>query len=297
MRVWKIVCIVILLPAALSCTHKSQVMPAAPDGNYPPAIAQILVSKCATAGCHNQASYANANNLLLDTWEHCMNGGANGAEVIPYNTQYSPLLYTVNTDPAQGPIYLPTMPLSSPARAFAPLSTQEYQALCTWIKNGAPDKNGNVAFAADADTRQKIYMLHSGCDKIIDVIDAKTSLIMRCINIGTTAGNVLGQTGHTIAVSPDGFYAYISILGCRYVQQIDTRIDTIVGQADVSGYRPTEYAVARVSPDGNSLLVSNLDDAGTLLLINTAGMTVVNAFFDLHNPHGVAYNAAFDTFL
>ncbi|MBZ0098929.1 MAG: hypothetical protein K8F30_07580, partial [Taibaiella sp.] len=86
------------LPA---CRHDKYQAPASGTAanNYPDAVKNILVNKCATAGCHNEASYTAAGGLRLDSWEHLFDGGNNGAVVVPYNTGNSSLLYFVNTFP------------------------------------------------------------------------------------------------------------------------------------------------------------------------------------------------------
>src|SRR4051794_37012367 len=101
--------ILFLLPVSVlaaicftACVHKPRITVTPADGNYPPAVANIIVSKCAISGCHNEASYQNADGLLLDTWDHLFNGGNNGAVAIAYSPKFSPLLYFVNTDSSLG---------------------------------------------------------------------------------------------------------------------------------------------------------------------------------------------------
>ena len=62
-----------------SCVHKSQVQVTPAYGNFPDSVGKIFLAKCATAGCHNAASYQNAADLELDTWDHLFNGGVSGA--------------------------------------------------------------------------------------------------------------------------------------------------------------------------------------------------------------------------
>ena len=42
--------------------------------NYPREVGKILVGKCATSGCHNDASYKIAAGLNLTTWSDLMKG-------------------------------------------------------------------------------------------------------------------------------------------------------------------------------------------------------------------------------
>src|SRR5689334_10118280 len=69
---------------------------------YPKEVGDILVNKCATSGCHNTQSAENSDGLDYSTWENLFKGGLNGASVIPYSTDYSYLLYFVNTDSTLG---------------------------------------------------------------------------------------------------------------------------------------------------------------------------------------------------
>ena len=140
---------------AFSCKHEKAVQPdkAAVAHEFPEDIARILVDRCATSGCHNEASYTGAGGLLLDSWTHLFEGGNNGAVVIPYSPENSSLLYFVNTDAAIDITATPTMPYNE-----TPLSKEEYTLLRDWIAQGAPDKNGNIPFAENAPLRQKVYV-------------------------------------------------------------------------------------------------------------------------------------------
>ena len=49
------------------------------NGNYPDNVATIILNKCATSGCHNNASYEGAGGLNLTTWDKLFEGGNTGA--------------------------------------------------------------------------------------------------------------------------------------------------------------------------------------------------------------------------
>lgn len=165
-----------------SCKHSPQyTTPVTPEDNFPPEIGKIITTKCATAGCHNAASYqTSGGGLLLDSWQHLFDGGNTGAVIVPFSAENSSLLYFTNTHEDLGPIPPDEMkmPLNSP-----PLSREEYMTLRDWVMAGAPDKNGNIPFASNAATRQKVYVLHQGCD-YVSVIDAEKNVVMRCIPVG-----------------------------------------------------------------------------------------------------------------
>lgn len=273
-----------ILALSTSCTHEKL---KAPVRTYPEAIGNIIETKCAVAGCHNQASYQNAGGLLLDTWEHMFNGADNGATVIPFAADNSSLLYFINTHSALGPIATPTMPLNG-----TPLSEDEYLLVKNWIANGAPDYAGVIPFASEAATRQKIYVTMQGCD-LIGVIDAEKKVVMRYISVGKTEAI---ENPHCVRVSADGLFAYVSFLGGEYVQKIDTRTDSIVGEIQVG---IGSWNIFHLSPDGKQMVLSDWQPKpnGRVLLINTETMSIVDEFGGLFNyPHGIASNADFTTF-
>jgi DNA-binding beta-propeller fold protein YncE len=283
-----------------SCTHKPGVVsPPTSDGNYPAEVAKILVSKCTYSGCHNQASYQNAAGLLLDTWEHLFKGSVSGAEVVAYSTAYSPLLYYCNTDTTLGLIVkVPGHPPTD-----TPLTHAEYITLYNWIAKGAPDKNGNIPFASDPDTRQKWYCSIAGCN-LIAVIDVKSRVIMRYIPVGVGSDKSL----HDFEISADGRYGYMSFYNGSYVQKIDTRSDTVVGSVNIGGLAiggSGNWSVVSLSPQDTAIMVTGWIAAGCIVNINATNMTVnarlsVDALkgnTDLFPyPHGIASNATYDTF-
>jgi len=284
-----------------SCVHKVKVQPQPGAGEFPADVAVIMQTKCAITGCHNQASYGNADSLLLDNWTHLFQGGSDGAVAVPYSPEWSTLLYYVNTSD-HGPIRQPLMPYSTNFKPLPPLTLQEYTALYNWIQNGAPDAKGNIAFATDATTRQKCYLVHGSCNRMIAVIDAATGLMMRAIPIGNDQGQT-SQNGHGMRVSPDGMYAYVSVLGFNMLDKIDTRTDKVVDSLDLSaaeslyGQRGSnQWGDMRISPDGNSILLCDWTGFGCALLINTQSMTVTSGWGSLTWPHAVVANAKFDTF-
>lgn len=277
--------------AETACKPKKTNPPASSDyGKFPDAVGRIIVDKCATSGCHNAASYQNCAGLLMDTWEHVFLGSGNGAVVVPYSTDYSPLLYFVNTNAAHGTVATPTMPYNA-----APLSDAEYNTLKEWIANGAPDKDGNIAFSSSDDTRQKIYLTQQGCD-LVAVIDAQSELTMRYIGVGTNASLI--ESPHCLRVSGDGKSAYVSFLAGTAIQKIDTRTDKITGAIDLGA---GSWNIVYVAP-GDSMAVTTdwtadgrVVFADTRTLVTLPGLTGSGSGLFVY-PHGIASNAAADTF-
>jgi DNA-binding beta-propeller fold protein YncE len=279
--------ILILSPGLLSCKHDpyKAVTPLIPD-NYPEAVSKIITTKCAVSGCHNAASYQiSGGNLLMDTWEHLMDGGNTGAAVVPFSAECSPLLYFTNTIKEFGPIPPDNMkmPFNNPA-----LSREEYLTLRNWIMQGAPDKNGNIPFASNAATRQKIYLAHQGCD-YITVVDAAKNVVMRCIPTGK---EVTIESAYSLKISPSGF-AYISFWAGQHVLRMDTRTDSLVGEIDL-GYPNSNVLLAA---SDNDLLLTNLF-ANSLFRIDVPSRQITQEYGSgsFVAPHGVAANKTHDTF-
>lgn len=277
--------------AIVSCKHNPPVKPPdTADGNYPPEVAKIIVNKCATAGCHNAASYEGAGGLRLDTWDHLFDGGNNGAVVVAYDTTYSSLLYFINTDSSAGLVAQPTMPQTG-----NPLSKDEYNTIRHWIAIGAPDKNGNIPFASNSGTRQKIYVTMQACD-MIGVIDAEKRVMMRYIHVGTLPSP---EIAHCIRTSADGQYAYVSFTGGNTFQKIETATDKVVDNITLpTNPRPGTWNVFNISPDGTKALISDWSPDGRLVLVDliTKKIKQYGPGANFNYPHGIASNPTFDTF-
>ncbi len=280
----------ILTMLTLSCTHPPYQEPEPEEviaDNYPAEIRSIFVAKCATSGCHNKASHEiSGGGLLLDSWEHLFDGGNHGAAIIPYSPENSSLLYFINnhTDFGAIPPDNMKMPLNG-----TPLSRDEYLLIREWITNGAPDKNGNIPFASNPDTRQKIYLAHQGCD-YLTVIDCEKHVAMRTIPIGK---EITIETSQSVTISPDGNTVYLSFWGSQYVDEINANKDTVVSHIDIAYPNSTTLFF---SPDGQQLLLTNRYANG-LIRINPAtkqkSATYTGGFV---TPHGVTTNQASNLF-
>jgi len=275
-----IVFIAVLL--GLSCKHEPGVAPGV-DGGYPGEVADIFMNRCATSGCHNALSYTAAGGLLLDSWEHLFDGGNNGAVVVAYSSEFSSLMYFINTDSTLGPIAIPTMPLN-----HNPLTKEEYLAIKKWIDEGAPDKDGNIPFATEADSRQKVYAIHQGCDEIA-VIDAAKNVVMRYVSIGSKP---FPESAIYTCVSPDGRYAYACFWFGNQVYKIDTYTDKVAATYALNN---NFWSTMTISADGQHLALTNGDNYN-LAIINTVSGQVEYISTVFVNPHGIAANTAFDTF-
>jgi DNA-binding beta-propeller fold protein YncE len=286
--------ILVLLLSLYSCRNDS-IGEIFDDGGYPPEVNNIIIRHCTTGptggGCHNAIGAVNAAGLRLDSWENLFGGGNHGAVVIPYDTINSPLLHYINNDSALGPVSIPTMPYTGTNFSTTPLSRDEYTTIRDWIAAGAPDKNGNIPFGANAQDRQKIYITQQGSD-ILSVVDADRHVIMRNIPIGMT-NNI--ESAHCVRVSQDGKYAYVSFLAGDYVQKIETSTDKVVDAVKI-GDGHAQWNLLHISEDGSKVIVADFA-YGVLKIISTATMDVIQSIPGgvFHNPHGMASTPAFDT--
>jgi YVTN family beta-propeller protein len=286
-----------ILVAFYSCRHQAgqthQVV--LDDGGYPDAVNRIVMLHCTTGptggGCHNAVGAENAGGLRMDTWDHLFDGSNHGATVVPYDTVNSSLLYFISPDSSLGPIVLPTMPYTGTNYSTTPLTRDEYLTIHDWIAAGAPDKNGNIPFGDNADSRQKIYITQQGSD-ILSVVDAARHVVMRNIPIGMV-NNI--ESPHCVRVSKDGRFAYVSFLAGDYVQKIDTRTDQVVGSVKLSD-GDASWNVVHLSEDGTKLLATDFLH-GKLMFVNTTSMQVTQTILsNVANPHGIASTPGFDTF-
>lgn len=244
-----------------------------PDTGYPDAIGKILVTKCAVDGCHNAASRFASAGLEFNTWDKMFDGGRNGTSVIPYSADNSFMLYSVNTDSAKGPILFPTMPLQAPS-----LTSEEYQTLVEWISNGAPDNKGFVKFSDDIN-RKKIYICMQGCDKVA-VLDAKTKIIMRYINVGIDPAVI--EAPHLVRVSPDGKFWYVVFYSGSSIQKFSTENDELVSSLDIGN---GNWNTVIITPDGSKGFV-NGTGTNTIQIVNLTTMTLETTLHSYEFPHG-----------
>lgn len=275
-----------------ACKHEPYKQPIEVYGGYPDEIGKIITSRCATAGCHNASSYTGAGNLRMDTWDQLFYGGNHGAAVVPYSSSFSPLLFYINTDSANGPISTDNrMP---PVDAGSALSNTEYLTIRNWIANGAPDRNGNIAFADNAANRQKIYVTQQGCDKLA-VIDADRKVIMRYIDIGAS-DNV--ESPHVVRVAPDNQNAFVCFTGGLFMQKINTTTDQMVTQIKLKSNNVSpSWNILHITHDSKNVLACDYNPNGGMVQYGTSttGLEYLKYFDKMTYPHGVATTENFDT--
>lgn len=278
-----------VLCVAASCRHEPSVIPAEEVAdNFPPEIGRIIKANCATAGCHNAASYeVSGGGLLMDSWQHLFDGGAHGAAIVPFSPENSSLLFFTNSYPDLGPVPQDSsmkMPLYR-----SPISREDYIMLRDWVANGAADKNGNIPFASNAANRQKIYVAHQGCD-YVTVIDAEKRVVMRTIPIGNVPTI---ESAYALQVASDGF-VYVTLWASQHIIKIDSRTDSVVDEIDFGSPNST---MLHTLPNGTDALVTNwFSNALVRLNISTGQITGTYGSGQFSSPHGIAHSRNSDTF-
>ncbi|MEO8087876.1 MAG: hypothetical protein ABI763_13715 [Bacteroidota bacterium] len=264
----------IIIVSIYSCT-KDKFNP--PDNScYPKEVADILVKKCATAGCHNSQSAGNANGLDYSSWDNMFKGGKNGSSVIPYSTDFSYMLYFCNTDSNLGITYEPRMPYN-----LDPLSKEEYLTLKNWIANGAPNCQGYVNFSDNPD-RKKFYVCMQPCNKVA-VFDAATRVIMRYIEVGNGNGGP-----HQVRITPDGKYWCVVFYQGNILQVFRTSDDTEVGSISLNSGISSNWNTISFTSDSKTAFVSNLSMPGFISVVDLNTLTESLIVGGLDNPHGTA---------
>jgi len=275
--------LLVLINIIYSCTKDKAAISYEGTG-FPNEVAKVIIPKCATSGCHNDASKGGAAGLSLVSWDALFEGSNGGAVTIPYRPDLSTLIYYINSYPEYGTIQLiPKMPLSSAA-----LSNSEVKTLHDWILSGAPNVKGFVKFT-DNPNRKKFYVSNQGCD-IVTTFDAKTMLAMSVTTVGKMNGVI--EAPHFIRVSPDNQYWYVSFLGAGVLQKYRTADNTLAGEANIG---PGSWNTFALTSDGKYAYVVDWSNSGKIKQVQTDSMLVKNMISGLVYPHGSALDQTNDT--
>ncbi|MFI5148405.1 MAG: YncE family protein [Bacteroidia bacterium] len=237
--------LILLAFLTATCRHDD---PVVETTGFPNQVGKIIMTRCAITGCHNSVSAPNAAGLDMTTWNSMFMGDRSGNSVtIPFSHRFSTTFIFTNTYPDLGASHPPTpMPFNS-----AKLTHDEEVTIKSWINEGAPDRNGMIKFADNAN-RKKVYVLNAGCD-VVTVFDEGTGLPMRYVLVGT--GSPLDGP-HEIEVSPDGRFWCVVFLQYPYMQFFNCSDDSYAGQAYL-GY--DSYTAISFTPDSRKVFTVGID--------------------------------------
>lgn len=265
-----------------SCKKNKEEEPLVTPSGYPQNVEDIILQKCANAGCHNTLSKDGAAALDLSTWDKLFEGGRSGPTVIPYRTDFSTILYYTNIDSSLGLTLLPTMPYNAPN-----LSSSEYQVLVNWIQNGAPNKDGQIKFS-DNPSRRKFYVSNQGCD-VVTVFDSDTRRAMRYVNVGNSP-NI--EVPHQVKVSPDNQYWYPIFYAGNIIQKYRTSDNSFVGEVDITFGSWNTFAI---SSDSKYAFIVDWNPTGKVAVVDIENMSLIIMYSGLTWPHGSFVNNAIST--
>lgn len=250
--------------------------------DYPKDVAEIIIPKCATSGCHNTQSKDAASGLSLSTWAEMMEGSRNGAVTIPYTYPQSSMFLFTNTYDDFGISVPPSMPFNE-----ATLSRDEVLTIRYWISEGAPNKDGFVKFTDNPD-RRKYYVVNRGCD-LVAVMDAQTDLIMRYVK---TTFNLDIEYAEDIHISPDGNYWYVTSRVGQVIQKYRTSDDTYVASLLLDEGNWKSFCI---TADSKKAFAINNNHNGELVYLDLENMSVINSFSSIGNfykPSNVCINSS-----
>jgi len=268
-----------LILTIISCKRDEPAVDTKSSG-YPANIARLILSKCATQGCHTPASKEGASGLSLSTWDDMMKGGRNGAVTIPYFSALSTMRLFTNTYSKYGTMVKPTMPLNQNH-----LNEKEMQILIDWIDNGAPNSKGFVKFS-DNIYRKKAYITNQGCD-VVAVVDVESNLVMRYISVGL---NNTSELPHTVKISPNGEYWCVCFAAGNVFQIFSTKNDKLVASIPIPA---GSWNTIAFSSDSKMVYTVDWNSGGQVACINLQNLTLKKLIGagSLEWPHGITlYN-------
>ena len=266
----------LIISVLFSCKRDEAAVDTKASG-YPPQIAKLILTSCATQGCHTAQSKDAASGLSLSTWDEMMQGGNNGAVTIPYFSALSSTRLFTNTYASLGVSIKPTMPLHK-----APLSESDVKMLIDWIDQGAPNNKGFVKFS-DNPTRKKGYITNQGCD-IVAVLDVESNLIMRYIPVGNTPNP---EVPHTVKISPDGNYWCVCFAAGDVFQIFSTFNDELVATIPLPA---GSWNTIAFSSDSKMVYTVDWNSSGQVACIDLQNKTLKKLIGSttLEWPHGIA---------
>ncbi len=259
-----------------SCNKEPQVIDL--TVGFPQEIQEIFATKCATAGCHNDKSFQNAAGLNLSSWDKLIyDGGTSGSVVIAGRPEFSSLFQFINSYEDLGLTAVPQMPLNQPN-----LSREEVMTIKKWITDSCKSLEGDVPFAKGFEVRKKVLIANQGCD-VLAVIDAESKLIMRYIDLGKRQEI---ESPHFLSMSADGQFFYTCYINGDVVHKFSAKTGQLLGEAYIT---PGLWNVVRVTPDGKTVYVSDLQSNGRIANVNTETMTLRAMYGQglFISPHGI----------
>lgn len=257
--------------------------------NYPESVRNILILNCANGGCHSGNSPS--AGLDVSDWAKLHNGSKDNTVLIPHSSDWSMLFQHANTYDELGPRALPVMPLNGSV-----LSKDDMLTLKKWINEGAPNKTGDLFWRnKEQVTQGKVFSLCAGSD-LIAVSDLESNLIMRYIEVGQFPE--ITEAPHYITLSPDGKFAYVSLIGGAALEKFRTDTYEKVGRVIIGA----DPSIIKLNAAGTLALITHWNSTQAspkLTLVRTSDMTILDQIKGngelLSFPHGIEVSEDFKT--
>lgn len=249
-------------------------------------IQPILAQNCNFPGCHNSTD--KQAGIDLTSWDALMKNGSNfGAEVVPYNAQWSHLIQHINrVDTNISAFSDPLMPQAKmPYTQGMPLLREQLMKIVDWINQGAKNDNGEVVFS---NITNKAFITNQASD-FVAVVNLDNNHLVRLINVGGRDNQTAPlDAPHVVTVDEQGNYFYVSLISEGYIEKYDARTYEKLGRL-YAGNSPAHIVL---SADGSRGWFTNFDATladKKIKEFDTQSMTVTRIIeeFRMTKPHGL----------
>ena len=206
------------------------------------------------------------DELDASSWQSLIEGGEHGTVVIPYDADHSLLVNVAEHARAEG-------------RPGAP-SEAEIERVRAWIEAGARSDAGTVPYA---DAENRLYVANEA-GALVTVIDTDAHRVIGTVDL-TERGFSENAKPHDTAVTPDGEYWYLSLIGANRVLKFN-RDNEIVGQVEIE-----VPGLLDLDPDSGRLFVGRsmgaVNPPKSIAIVDGDDLSVqvVDVFFP--RPHAI----------
>lgn len=246
-------------------------------------IQPIFAQNCNFPGCHNSTD--KQAGIDLTTWDALMKSGSNfGAEVIPFNAQWSHMVQHINRiDTNISPFSDPLMPQAKmPYTQGMPLQREQLMKIVDWINQGAKNDNGEVAFS---NITNKAFITNQASD-FVAVVNLDNNHLVRLISVGGRDNQTAPPDApHIVTVDNQGNYFYVSLISEGYMEKYDARTYQQAGRLLI-GSSPAHIVLNNNSTRG---YITDFTTSGSIKVFDPQSMTILNSISDprMNRPHGL----------
>ena len=258
---------------------------------YTEHIQPIFTSSCAVHGCHvgyedvapdkhpRILKTAHGGQFSLRSWDELFQGSTDGAVAIPFKSSKSDLVLHANSDTLIAPVSDPHMPLPGFNLPSAQIAT-----LIQWIDDGAKDDFGEIPYSV---TPLGKMLVACSSEDLIAVIDVQTNLLIRYINVGSSADPTAPfGTPHHVKVDPTGQHFYATLINSQQLWKFSSTTYELEGTVGI----PFQPADLTFSPTGDTAYVTSFtSNPGLVTLVDTRTMRALGSIYPPFSslPHGI----------